>query len=46
MKKYDAIVVGAGISGLLAALTLSKHGKKVLILEKGVIWEGTVIATW
>ncbi|MBW6470213.1 MAG: NAD(P)/FAD-dependent oxidoreductase [Methanosarcinaceae archaeon] len=34
MDKYDVIVVGAGISGLLAALTLSKHGKKVLILEK------------
>ncbi len=34
MKKYDAIVVGAGVSGLLAALTLSKHGKKVLVLEK------------
>jgi phytoene dehydrogenase-like protein len=33
-KKYDAIVVGAGISGLLAALTLSKHGKRVLVLEK------------
>jgi phytoene dehydrogenase-like protein len=34
MKKYDVIVIGAGISGLLAALTLSKHGKKVLVLEK------------
>ena len=34
MKKYDVVVIGAGISGLLAALTLSKHGKKVLVLEK------------
>jgi phytoene dehydrogenase-like protein len=34
MKKYDVIVVGAGVSGLLAALTLSKHGKRVLVLEK------------
>ena len=34
MGKYDVIVVGAGISGLLSALTLSKHGKKVLVLEK------------
>ncbi|KAF5435845.1 Phytoene dehydrogenase-related protein [Candidatus Methanophagaceae archaeon] len=34
MTKYEAIVVGAGISGVLAALTLSKHGKNVLVLEK------------
>ena len=34
MDRYDVIVVGAGISGLLSALTLSKHGKKVLVLEK------------
>lgn len=33
-KRYDAIVVGAGISGLLMALALSKEGKKVLIIEK------------
>lgn len=31
---YDAIVVGAGISGLLSALALSKNGKRCLILEK------------
>ncbi len=31
---YDVIVVGAGISGLLSALSLSKEGKTVLVLEK------------
>lgn len=34
MEKYDVVIIGAGASGLLAALTLSKHGKKVLVLEK------------
>ena len=34
MKKYDVIVVGAGVSGLLAALTLSKHGRKSLFLKR------------
>ncbi len=31
---YDVIVVGAGISGLLSALALSKEGNSVLVLEK------------
>ncbi|MCK4327028.1 MAG: NAD(P)/FAD-dependent oxidoreductase [Candidatus Diapherotrites archaeon] len=34
MEKYDAIVVGCGISGLLAGLALAKEGKSVLMLEK------------
>jgi len=34
MIDYDVIVVGGGISGLMSAMTLSKHGKKVLVLEK------------
>lgn len=34
MKTYEVIVIGAGISGLLSALALSKEGKSVLILEK------------
>jgi all-trans-retinol 13,14-reductase len=33
MKK-DVIVVGAGISGLLTALALSKEGRNVLVLER------------
>jgi len=32
--KYDAIVVGAGISGLLTALALCKEKKNVLVIEK------------
>lgn len=33
--KHDAIIVGAGISGLLISLAMAKEGKKILILEKG-----------
>ncbi len=31
---YDAIVIGAGVGGLSAALKLSSYGKKVLLLDK------------
>lgn len=34
MKKYDAIVIGSGISGLTAALILGRYGKKVALLEQ------------
>jgi len=34
MKKYDAIVVGAGLAGLSCAYRLVKSGKKVLLIEK------------
>ena len=33
MKKYDAVVVGAGLSGLMSALSLIKAKKKVLLLD-------------
>jgi len=39
-KKYDAIVIGGGISGLLSSLILSREGKKVLILEKNSVLGG------
>ncbi|WP_461247121.1 phytoene desaturase family protein [Treponema sp. R6D11] len=34
IKKYDYIIIGAGIGGLSVAGFLSKYNKKVLILEK------------
>ena len=33
-RKFDAIIIGSGISGLTAGVLLSKYGKRVLILEK------------
>lgn len=33
-KIYDLIVIGGGAGGLAAAITASKRGKKVIILEK------------
>ena len=34
MRKYDCIIIGSGIGGLSAALTLARSGKKVLVLEQ------------
>ncbi|MCB9092211.1 MAG: NAD(P)/FAD-dependent oxidoreductase [Halobacteriovoraceae bacterium] len=33
-KKYDAIVIGAGMSGMACAIRLGMFGKKVALLEK------------
>ncbi len=33
-QRYDVVVAGAGVSGLISALALSKEGKKVLVVEK------------
>ena len=34
MQKFDAIVIGGGHNGLTAAITLSKSGKKVCLVEE------------
>ncbi len=38
MKKYDVLIIGAGIAGLYAAMNLPKS-KKVLVVCKDVPWE-------
>ena len=35
INPYDAIVVGSGATGGIAALTLAEQGIKVLIIEAG-----------
>jgi glycine/D-amino acid oxidase-like deaminating enzyme len=39
-READVVIVGAGISGLSIAYSLSKAGRKVIVLEDGVIGSG------
>ena len=41
MINYDIIVIGTGLAGCSAALSLSFKGKKILLLEKGEKFGGT-----
>lgn len=45
MSQWDAIIVGAGISGLSAGALLATSGKKVLILEKDAVIGGRAGST-
>jgi len=43
MTKYDALIIGAGHNGLVAAAYLAKAGKKVLVLERRENPGGTLV---
>jgi phytoene dehydrogenase-like protein len=43
MKKYDAIIIGAGHNGLVSAVYLAKAGYKLLVLERRDIPGGTLV---
>ncbi|MCQ2229753.1 MAG: NAD(P)/FAD-dependent oxidoreductase [Bacteroidales bacterium] len=39
-KRYDVVIIGAGLGGLECGLMLAKHGKSVCILEKDALIGG------
>lgn len=41
-KKYDFVIVGSGLGGLVSALILAKEGKKVCVLEKNRQYGGNL----
>jgi len=44
MKRYDAIVIGAGTNGLTAAAYLAKNGRRVLVVERRPVVGGLAAA--
>ena len=38
--RYDAVIIGAGMSGLAAAIRLAMFDKRVLLLERHAVWGG------
>ena len=39
----DVVVVGAGISGLTAAISAAEAGAKTILLEKGMLWRNGLV---
>ena len=44
MKKYDAIIIGAGHNGLTNAAYLAKAGLDVLVVEKNPYISGATVS--
>jgi phytoene dehydrogenase-like protein len=44
--EYDVIIIGGGLSGLMAGFTAAKRGKKVLLLEKHTTVGGLAAGFW
>src|SRR4029078_11570030 len=38
---FDAIVIGTGFGGTIAAVQLASKGKSVLLLERGTFWRSS-----
>ena len=34
MKNFDVVIIGAGLAGLQCARLLSRHGKKILLVDR------------
>ena len=43
MKTYDAVVVGGGHNGLVAAAYLARAGRSVLVLERRSVLGGACV---
>lgn len=44
-RRYDVVVIGAGITGIQSALELAARGRSVLVLDKSDLGAGTSSAT-
>jgi len=39
-ERYDAVVIGAGMSGLAAGIRLAQFDKRVVVLDRHSLWGG------